>query len=176
MIRRRLLSTAAVLAALALPACAVPPPPPAAAVAPAPPPVTVAETPPPKPNFIRVPMLGTGGVATVPVQIDEVCCINFVVDSGAADVSVSPAIFLAMWKSGRITRSDLIDVQRYQTANGVTEGIRFRFPSLTVGGITVHGVIGSVSKDSDMFLLGQSFLRKFRFWAIDNRTGELVLG
>lgn len=166
------LSALALMAVLA--SCAEAPPP--VAMAPAPPPVTVAATPAPKPNFIRVPMSGSGGVATVPVGIVGVCCFHFVVDSGAADVSVSPAIFRALWKGGHITEDDLIDVQQYQTANGVSEGLRFRIPSLTVGGITVHNVLGSVSKDSDMLLLGQSFLRRFRFFAIDNRTGELVLG
>ena len=104
------------------------------------------------------------------------CCASFTVDSGAADVSVSPIIFRAMVKGGYVTKEDLIDVQNYTTANGVVEGLRFRMPPMTVGGHTVYDVIGSVSENSDHMLLGQSFLRKFKFWAIDNAAGVLVLG
>ena len=81
-----------------------------------------------------------------------------------------------MVKGGHITKEDHIDVVQYQTANGVTDGLRFRMPAMTVGGRTVHGVTGSVSKNSNAMLLGQSFLRQFRFWAIDNANGTLVLG
>ena len=128
-------------------------------------------------NTLRVPLTASrGGTPVVQVEIAGVCCIGFTVDSGASDVSVSPALWYAMVKGGHITKEDHIDVVKYQTANGVTEGLRFRMPAMAVGGRTVHGVIGSVSKNSNAMLLGQSFLRKFRFWAIDNASGDLVLG
>ena len=162
----------AVAGLLALPACAVAPPPSAPMVT-----VAAAPQPAPPPNFIRAPLYGgSGGTPRVDVAIDGVCCFKFIVDSGASDVSVSVAIFKALINSGRITKADMIDVVKYQTAAGVSEGLRFRLPPLTVGGRTVYGVIGSVSPDSNMLLLGQSFLKKFRFWAIDNNTGTLVLG
>jgi clan AA aspartic protease (TIGR02281 family) len=112
----------------------------------------------------------------VKVAIDGVCCASFIVDSGASDVSVSPVLFVAMEKGGHISDADMIDVVKYRTANGVTEGLRFRMPPMTVGGHTVYGVIGSVSVSSNSLLLGQSFLKKFRSWTIDNDSSELVLG
>ena len=65
----------------------------------------------------------------------------------------------------------------YSTANGVVQGLRFRMPPMTIAGVTVHNVIGSVSKNDTgkTILLGQSFLRKFKAWQIDNTTGQLVL-
>ena len=141
-----------------------------------PPMVAAATAPPLQTNYIRVPLIAVGGTPHAMVAIDGVCCFPFTVDSGAADVSVSIELFQAMAKGGHISREDVIDVQKYQTANGVIEGLRFRMPPLTVGGHTVYDVVGSVSKGSDNLLLGQSFLRKFRFWAIDNNTGMLVLG
>jgi clan AA aspartic protease (TIGR02281 family) len=168
--RHRYRATLAVLAALALPACASPPPPA--------PPVTVAAAPQPtQQNLTRVPMVSSGGTFSVDVAIAGVCCVPFILDTGASDVSVSPALFFAMRKGGHVTDADLIDVVKYQTASGHTiEGLRFRMPPMTVGGITVRNVIGSVSNGSDMLLLGQTFLRKFKFWAIDNANGVLVLG
>ena len=131
----------------------------------------------PQSKALRVPLTASrGGTPVVDVAIGGVCCAKFVVDSGASDVSVSPLIFGAMVKGGYLTKADMIDVVNYRTANGVSKGLRFRMPPLTVGGHTVYGVIGSASPDSDMMLLGQSFLTKFRFWAIDNNNGALVLG
>lgn len=165
---------AALAAGLFLAACAPPPPPPAA------PPVTVAASPAPPPvpstQYVRVPLTDSGGTPHVEVAIAGVCCFPFTVDSGAADVSVSPRLFAAMRKGGHVTDEDLIDVQKYRTANGVIEGIRFRMPPMTIGGRTVYGVVGSVSPGSHMMLLGQTFLRKFRFFAIDHAAGVLVLG
>jgi predicted aspartyl protease len=164
MTRRRRLSILALLALLA--GCAQAPPPVVAAA-----PVAA------NPTVLRVALKESGGVNYVMVGIDNVCCFPFMLDSGASDVSVSPDIFRALVKSGRVTEADLFDVVKYRTASGaVIEGLRFRMPPMTVGGRTVNGVIASVSKGADVMLLGQSFLKQFRFWAIDNRTGELVLG
>jgi clan AA aspartic protease (TIGR02281 family) len=165
MTRRRYLSTMALLAALALPACASAPPPtkPAASGT----------------QYIRAPLTAKGGVPYVQVGIDGVCCFPFMVDSGASDVTVSPEVFMAMLNGGHITKEDLIDVVNYRTASGaVIEGLRFRMPPMTVAGKTVHGVTASVSPGTSgvSMLLGQSFLRKFKFWAIDNANGVLVLG
>jgi clan AA aspartic protease (TIGR02281 family) len=162
---RKLISAIALLSVLG--ACASPPP--------SPPPRPVAAA--PQSQALRVPLTASaGGTPRVAVAIDGACCVSFTVDSGASDVSVSPELFSIMVKHGRVTKADLIDVVKYQTANGVTEGLRFRMPPMTVGGRTVHGVTGSVSKNSNSLLLGQSFLKRFRFWAIDNANGVLVLG
>lgn len=167
---RRLLALAALLA---LPACASESPPPRVAAAP------VAQQQSAPANLVRVPMVRKGGSTfSVPVCISTVCGFPFLLDSGASDVSVSPMVFKAMVKDGLVTRDDVIDVRNYATASGQSiEGLRFRMPALTVGGITVRGVVGSVSPGTPdgMLLLGQSFLQKFRTWSIDNVTHELVL-
>jgi clan AA aspartic protease (TIGR02281 family) len=158
---------AALYAALALGACSSPPPAPAVTVAA---PVEAAS--------VRVPMLRSGAdIFTVQVAVAGTCCLPFLLDSGASDVSVSPALFAAMVEGGHVTSADLIDVDTYVTASGKVEGLRFRMPPLTVGGITLHGVAGSVTPGAPdgMLLLGQSFLRRFRAWSIDNETNELVL-
>lgn len=143
-----------------------------AACADAPAPATTAAV--AAPASIRVPLQARGGTHTIPVGIAGYD-FPFVVDSGAADVSVSAELFQAMVADGLITKADLIDVVNYQTANGVVAGLRFRCPPLTVGGRTVYGVICSTHRGATMLLLGQSFMQKFRAWAIDNATGELVL-
>ena len=161
----KMVSAVALIAMLG--ACAEPP---------APRPVATARAA-PQSMSLRVPILaGHSRTPYVDVAIDGACCIPFVIDSGASDVSVDVELFQIMTKYGRVTKADLIDVAKYRTANGVIEGLRFRMPPMTIGGHTVHGVVGSVHKGSNSMLLGQSFLTKFRYWAIDNASGELVLG
>jgi clan AA aspartic protease (TIGR02281 family) len=133
--------------------------------------------PPTQSKTLRVPvMTGHSGTPKVDVAIAGVCCFRFMVDSGASDVSVDVELFKAMINGGHVTKEDAIDVTKYKTANGVIEGLRFRMPPMTVNGHTVYGVVGSVHKGSDSMLLGQSFLKRFRFWAIDNGNSTLVLG
>ena len=175
MTRRRLRSLLLVLAALGLPGCASDPVPvPAPVVQP------VAQQPAgvPQARFIRVPLIESAGVHYVNVGIDEVCCLSFVLDSGAADVSVSIRMFQAMVKGKRITEDDIIDVQKYRTASGaVIKGLRFRLRTMTIGGHAVHNVVASVSEGTGDYsmLLGQTFLQKFAGWSVNNATGELIL-
>jgi len=117
------------------------------------------------------------GTYYLDVAIADVCCFKMMLDTGASDVSVPIALWYAMLQGGHITRDDHFAVANYRTANGVVEGLRFRMPPMTVAGVTVNNVIGSVSKNDTgkTILLGQSFLQKFKAWQINNTTGRLIL-
>lgn len=131
-------------------------------------------------NAIRVPLRQRGGT---PVAMIDICtatkCYDFpfIVDSGASDVAVDAGLFRAMIADGVISRASFIDTVNYRTASGSSVGLRFWMPPMRVGGRVVTGVIGSVSASQPrhVLLLGQSFLRKFRHWSIDNGAGVLVL-
>ena len=141
-------------------------------------PGTAAPVPEPQQGVLRVPLHQAGsGTYTVDVGIAGVCCFKMMLDTGASDVSVPLNLWYAMLKDGHINRADHIDVAKYRTANGTVEGLRFRMPTMTIGGHAVDGVIGSVTKGDNgrTILLGQSFLRKFKAWQINNGTSELFL-
>ena len=134
--------------------------------------------PPPTERVAYAQMLqARSGTYYVDVAIAGRCCFKMLLDTGASDVSVPLALWYAMLKGGHITEDDHIGVANYSTANGVIKGLRFRMPPLTIAGITVNNVIGSVSKNDTgtTILLGQSFLQKFKAWQIDNTTGQLIL-
>jgi clan AA aspartic protease (TIGR02281 family) len=122
-------------------------------------------------------MQGRSGTYYVDVAIADTCCFKMMLDTGATDVSVPLPLWYAMLKGGHITQEDHVGVANYRTANGVVKGLRFRMPPMTIAGVTVHDVIGSVSKNDTgtTILLGQSFLQKFKAWQIDNTTGQLIL-
>lgn len=127
---------------------------------------------------IRVKLYGSGGVAYIPAIVNDSYRLPFVLDSGAADVSIATPVVKALIENGTLTREDLIDVQNYSTADGrVVEGVRLRLKSVQVGSMVAHNVMASVSPSTPLngMLLGQSFLRRFKHWSIDNQRKELVL-
>jgi clan AA aspartic protease (TIGR02281 family) len=116
------------------------------------------------------------GIYLVPVTINDAVTLEFVVDSGAADVSVSADVVSALMRTGAIKQSDFLDTQTYRLADGsVVPSARFRIRSLKVGETTLENVIGTVALYEGGMLLGQSFLGRFKSWSIDNTTHALVL-
>jgi predicted aspartyl protease len=102
--------------------------------------------------------------------------LNFVVDSGAADVSVPADVVSALMRTGAIKPSDFLGTQTYRLADGsVAPSATFRIRSLTVGETTLENVTGTVALYEGGLLLGQSFLGRFKSWSIDNTRHVLVL-
>jgi len=103
---------------------------------------------------------------------------KFFVDSGASLVSMSPTLVNYMISQGSITKADYVEDSSYVTADGAKHASKiFRLHSVQVGDKIAYDVLADVDPDQkgNMMLLGQSFLRKFRSWSIDNERHELVL-
>ena len=130
----------------------------------------------PNSNWIRVPLKKDGGTFGVPVEINGTLTLEFIVDSGATDVSVPADVFLTLIRTGTIKEADLMAEQTYVLADGSkSKSITFMIRSLKVGDTIVKSVKGSVASPHGMLLLGQSFLERFRSWSVDNARRELVL-
>jgi len=117
-----------------------------------------------------------GGVLTVPVEINGAITLNFVIDSGASDVNIPADVVSTLIRTRTIRPSDFIGQQTKVLADGteVPSDI-FIIRSLKIGGRVVENVRGSISSPKGSLLLGQSFLRNFRSWSIDNGKHALVL-
>ena len=125
---------------------------------------------------VRVSLVNVGGTFVVPVVINDAISLDFTVDSGAADVTVPIDVFSTLVRAGTITKGDISGSQTYVTATGDKAALpTFTIRSLRVGGITIHNVSGVVVPVQGTLLLGQSFLRRFRSWSIDNSRHELLL-
>jgi clan AA aspartic protease (TIGR02281 family) len=130
----------------------------------------------PNSNWIRVPLKKDGGTFGVPVEINSTLTLDFIVDSGAADVSVPADVFLTLIRTGTIRDSDVTGEQTYVLADGSkSKSITFTIRSLKIGDTIVKNVKGSVATRDGMLLLGQSFLGRFKTWSVDNARHELVL-
>jgi len=128
------------------------------------------------PARIEVPLKSLGGTFVVPVFINGAITLNFVVDSGAADVSVPADVVGTLIRAGTIGRADFTGKQKYMLADGsVSPTITFIIWSLKVGDVLVENVKRSVSPAAGSLLLGQSFLQRFKSWSMDNTKHVLVL-
>jgi clan AA aspartic protease (TIGR02281 family) len=116
-----------------------------------------------------------GGTYVVPVLINGAITLDFVVDSGASDVSIPADVVLTLMRTGTLNSADFRGTQTYVMADGteVPSDI-FIIRSLKIGNHTIHNISGSVGSVSGSLLLGQSFLKQFKSWSIDNRTHSLV--
>jgi len=119
----------------------------------------------------------SGGTYVVPVLINNVITLKFVVDSGAADVSIPADVFLTLVRTGTVQDTDFIGTQTYTLADGSTvPSATFRIRSLVAGNFAISNVTASIAPAASPLLLGQSFLSRFKSWSIDNARKALVLG
>jgi predicted aspartyl protease len=117
-----------------------------------------------------------GDAFLVPVLINKAIVLDFVVDSGAGDVTVPQDVFSTLIRTGTIQESDLMGTRTYRLANGSTEALpTFKIRSLTLAGTVIEDVSGSVTAVEGSLLLGQSFLTRFKSWSIDNAEEALML-
>jgi Aspartyl protease len=125
---------------------------------------------------ILVPLKKEGGTYVVPVLINNAITLNFVVDSGASDVSVPADVVMTLYRTGTLEKPDFIGTQTYRLADGSTvPSATFRIRSLTVANTALENVTGSVAPVEGALPLGQSFLGRFKSWSIDNARQALVL-
>lgn len=127
-------------------------------------------------NLIAVPLKTVGGTFVVPVEINSAITLDFVIDSGASDVSLPADVVGTLLRTGTLQQSDFIGKRTYVLADGSQSPSRvFIIRSLRIGGNTIYNVEGSVAPVAGSLLLGQSFLKHFRSWSIDNTKQQLVL-
>ena len=125
--------------------------------------------------MIEVPLEKWGGTYEVQVEINGLA-LDFIIDSGATDVSVPLDVFSTLRRKGTIQDADIIGEQTYKAWDGSTQKtFTFTIRSLKVGNIVVENVRGGVAPLQGSLLLGQSFLERFKSWSIDNTKHVLLL-
>jgi clan AA aspartic protease (TIGR02281 family) len=126
---------------------------------------------------IRIPLKNDGGTFVVPVQINGTVTLDFIVDSGAADVTLPADVVSTLARTGSIRSADVTGKQINVTADGSkSQSITFTIRSLKIANtVMVQNVTGTVTAAAGGPLLGQTFLQRFKSWSIDNTRHELVL-
>jgi clan AA aspartic protease (TIGR02281 family) len=117
-----------------------------------------------------------GGVFTVPVEINGAITLDFIIDSGASDVSLPADVVSTLIRTGTIQSTDFIGKQTYVLADGsAAPSAVFTIRSLKIGDYLIANVRGSIAPAQGTLLLGQSFLQNFKSWSVDNAKHALIL-
>lgn len=124
-------------------------------------------------KYSEVELTKKGGVYLIPAEINEVLKIKFIIDSGAADVSISPDVFFTLVKTDTIYERDWLPGQKYQLADGsVAESNRFLIRTLQIGNRVLKNVTCSISNSIEApMLLGQSALEQLGNFTFDYDAG-----
>jgi predicted aspartyl protease len=118
------------------------------------------------------------GVYYVPLKINNTITIQFIIDLGASDVSISPDIFNVLYKAGTIEDDDFFGTATYQLADGTTvKSNIFNIKEIQIGNnISIKNVRASISNSvNSPLLLGQSFFTKLKGYRIDNIRRVLII-
>jgi predicted aspartyl protease len=141
---------------------------------------SVASQPSPPQAAKRIPLRLSGKSYIVLVLINGRIWLDFVLDTGADDVSIPVDVARTLMRTGTITKEDIGGEQSYGLADGGTvKGRQLRIRSLQIGeggnAVIAQNVAGGTSGSQGSLLLGQSFLRQFRSTTIDHVDSVLII-
>jgi clan AA aspartic protease (TIGR02281 family) len=124
-----------------------------------------------------IPLIKRGGVYTLPVEVNGVITLHFILDTGASEVNIPAEVALTLCHAGTIRDTDFLPGQTYTLADGSTlNSARFLLRSLKIGNHRMTNVPASIGPVLSPLLLGQSFLERLGTWGIDSQKQVLTTG
>ncbi len=91
---------------------------------------------------IQVPISKQGGVWVADVTLNERVTLPFVIDSGAAEVQVTPDVVMILLRSGTISEADFLPGGEYRLADGsTTRSARFKIRTMKIGEAVARNVV-----------------------------------
>src|SRR5262249_22455094 len=125
----------------------------------------------------EIPLVQVSGVYALPVEINSVLTLHFILDTGASEVQLPADVVLTLVRAGTIQEADFLPGKTYVLADGSElKSPRFILRSLKIGRRQISTVPASVGSLSSSPLLGQSVLEKLGTWSMDSQRRVLVLG
>ena len=124
----------------------------------------------------EIPLVGEAGVLKVPITLNGLIPLNFIVDSGASDVVIPADVVLTLMRTGTLSKADFIGSRTYRLADGSTvPSMTFRIKSMRIGNRVIENVTASMTGVDGVLLLGQSFLGRLERWSINNNRQVLEI-
>ena len=118
-----------------------------------------------------------GGVYKLPVRINDAVTLPFIVDSGAAEVSIPADVFLVLLRGKTVSKADDLGSSKFTQADGTSvSSERFLLHKMGLGDHVVTDVVANVIPVAGEPLLGQSFLGRLPSWTFDNNQHTLAIG
>jgi clan AA aspartic protease (TIGR02281 family) len=124
----------------------------------------------------EIPLTPKGGIFELDAVINGIP-LKIYFDPGAADVSLSISEAMVMIKQGKISNEDILGDVKFSDANGdLSDGTQINLKSVKIGQFEQRNVKASVIHNlSAPLLLGQSFLKRFSKYEVDNKRQVLIL-
>jgi len=116
------------------------------------------------------------GVYHIPITLNGSVRLEFVVDTGAAELFLPSDVFITLLRTRTISKSDILGIAQNVTATGeVIETLRFNIRQLQIGDQIIHNIEATVGDENSMLLLGQSALKKLEPWSINTQQKILTI-
>lgn len=127
-------------------------------------------------NVIEIRLRKEGGVFFVPIKIDGLPEIPFVVDSGASEIALTDDIFRVLIRTGAIKKADFLKHGQMSIADGTVVNVRrIRVHTVEIGGRSIEGLEAVILPSTATApLLGQNFFKRVEPWNIDTGRGVLT--
>lgn len=128
-------------------------------------------------NSNNIKMKKNGNIYEIPISLNDVIKTDFIIDTGASNVSITPDLASLLIKSGTISNEDWLKDKYYQFADGSTARSKtFKIKKLKIGNKYLYNVECSISNNLEApLLLGQNVLNRFGKVTIDNEKQILFL-
>ncbi len=124
----------------------------------------------------EISLVKVGGVYEIPVEINGVLTLHFILDSGASEVHMPADVVLTLVRTGTIKDTDFLPGKTYILADGSElQSPRFTIRSLKLGRRQITDVPASVGNLTSPLLLGQSLLERLGTWGIDSQRKVLII-
>ncbi len=117
-------------------------------------------------------------VYEIPIKINNVLNINFIMDTGASELFITADVILTLLRTRTITDSDILDGGYYTDAQGnVNYNVRFNIKEIEIGGYKITNVAAGIADKLEANnLLGQNVLIQLKKFTIDfeNETFTII--
>lgn len=123
----------------------------------------------------EVPFRDENGVKVIEAWLNGLG-LEMIFDSGASTTCLSITQAEYMFKTGKLTREDVIGEQNFQIADGsIKVGLVINLKDVKIGSKIIHDVQASVSDEIQApLLLGQSVMERFGTIIQDNNKGVII--
>lgn len=124
----------------------------------------------------EIPLRNVDGFYKAPVKLNGVVTLDFALDTGAADVSMSDDVVNALLKSGAIASGDIRGSRTYMLADGSQIKCRaLVIRTIQLGTMQARDVDGSTCPGKALLLLGQSFFKKLGSVQLDFQRNLMIV-
>jgi clan AA aspartic protease (TIGR02281 family) len=123
----------------------------------------------------EIALVKEGEVYSLPVRINDMITLDFLLDTGASEVQIPADVVLTLLRQKAIKVEDFLPGATYSLADGSTvRSPRYTVRSLQIGSHRLTSVPASIGTLTSGPILGMSFLNRLEAFSIDTTRRVLI--